>query len=120
MSKNKDKARKTRHFRVRKKVTGTPEKPRLNVFRSVKHIYAQLIDDYAGTTIAYASSADKEIKGKIKSGGNKEAATVVGELVARRAKEKGVSKIVFDRGGYIYHGRIKALADAARKEGLEF
>ncbi|MBI4682325.1 MAG: 50S ribosomal protein L18 [Nitrospirae bacterium] len=120
MSTIKEEARKKRHFRVRKRVSGTPEKPRLNVYRSVKHIYVQLIDDYAGTTLVAASSADKELKGKISSGGNIEAAKTVGKLVARRAADKGVKKIVFDRGGYLYHGRIKALADAAREGGLEF
>ena len=120
MSVDKEKARKKRHNRVRKKVVGTPEKPRLNVFRSVNQIYAQLIDDYAGKTITCASSLDKELKGKIKSGGNIDAAKVVGKLVAKRASEKGLRKIVFDRGGYLYHGRVKALADAAREGGLEF
>ncbi len=120
MSANKEEARKKRHFRVRKKVSGTPEKPRLNVYRSVKHIYVQLIDDYSGTTLVAASSADKELKGKISTGGNVEAAKTVGQLVAKRASDKGVKKIVFDRGGYLFHGRIKALADAAREGGLEF
>lgn len=116
----KEKARKARHFRVRKKVAGTPEKPRLNVFRSVKHIYAQLIDDYSGKTLVAASSLDKELKGKIHTGGNIEAAKTVGLLVAKRAADTGVKKIVFDRGGFIYHGRVKALAEAAREGGLEF
>ncbi len=120
MSAHKEKARKRRHVRVRKKVTGTPERPRLNVFRSVKHIYAQLIDDYSGTTLTAASSIDKELKEKIQTGGNIEAAKTVGQLVAKRAVDKGVKKIVFDRGGYLYNGRIKALADAAREAGLEF
>ena len=116
----KDKARKARHFRVRKKVSGTTEKPRLNVFRSVNQIYAQIIDDQSGSTIASASSIDKELKGKISAGGNIKAAETVGLLVAERAAAKGVKKIVFDRGGYLFHGRVKALADAARKGGLEF
>ena len=120
MSAHKEKARKKRHFRVRKKVTGTPDRPRLNVFRSVKHIYVQLIDDYSRRTLVAASSIDKELKGKMSKGGNIEAAKTVGQLVARRAVDKGVKKIVFDRGGYLYHGRIKALADAAREGGLEF
>jgi large subunit ribosomal protein L18 len=120
LSLSKEEARKARHNRVRKKVTGTPEKPRMNVFRSVNHIYVQLIDDYSRKTLAAASSIDKELKGKIKTGGNIEAAKTVGQLVARRAVDKGIKKIVFDRSGYLYHGRIKALADAAREGGLEF
>lgn len=120
MSLSKEKARKARHNRVRKKVTGTPEKPRLNVFRSVKHIYVQVIDDYSSKTLAAASSVDKELKGKIKTGGNIEAAKTVGQLLAKRAADKGIKMVVFDRGGYLYHGRIKALADAAREGGLEF
>ncbi len=120
MSVRKEIARKKRHYRVRKKVRGTPDRPRLNVFRSVKHIYVQLIDDYSGRTLAAASSIDKELKGKMSTGGNIEAAKTVGQLVARRAKDRGFKEIVFDRGGYLYHGRIKALADAAREGGLEF
>ena len=120
MSATKEKARKARHFRVRKKVAGTAESPRMNVFRSVKHIYAQVIDDRSGKTLVAASSIDKELKGKISTGGNIEAAKTVGSLVAKRALDQGVKKIVFDRGGYIYHGRIKALAEAAREGGLEF
>ncbi|MFM9281632.1 50S ribosomal protein L18 [Paenibacillus jiagnxiensis] len=117
---DKNKARVRRHLRVRKKITGTAARPRLNVFRSSKHIYAQLIDDVAGVTLAAASTVDKELSGEIKNGGSVEAARKVGELVAKRAKEKGVSGIVFDRGGYLYHGRIQALAEAAREAGLEF
>lgn len=120
MSLSKEEARKARHTRVRKKVTGTPEKPRMNVFRSVNHIYVQLIDDYSSKTLAAASSIDKELKGKIGTGGNIEAAKTVGQLVARRALDKGIKKIVFDRSGYLYHGRIRALAEAAREGGLEF
>ena len=116
----KEKARKSRHFRVRKKVSGTAEKPRLNVFRSVSHIYAQVIDDLSGRTIIAASSVDKELKGKVITGGNIDAAKTVGLLIAKRAVEKGIKKVVFDRGGYLYHGRVKALADAAREGGLEF
>jgi len=104
---------------VRKKVVGTPEKPRLNVFRSINHIYAQLIDDFEGRTLAYAASTDKELRAG-GTGGNINSATAVGELIARRATEKGIKDVVFDRGGYAYHGRIKALADAARKGGLNF
>jgi len=109
-----------RHRRVRKKVLGTAERPRLNVFRSLCNIYAQIVDDVSAKTIVSASTIDREIKGKIKSGGNVEAAKAVGELIAKRALEKGVKKVVFDRGGYKYHGRVKSLADAAREAGLEF
>ncbi|MCI3926348.1 50S ribosomal protein L18 [Paenibacillus sp. TRM 82003] len=116
---DKNKTRKVRHFRVRKKIQGTTERPRLNVFRSSKHIYAQLIDDVKGVTIVSASTLDKEI-GEVGNGGNVEAAKKVGELVAKRAKDKGYANVVFDRGGYLYHGRIQALADAAREAGLEF
>jgi large subunit ribosomal protein L18 len=105
---------------VRKKVFGSTEKPRLNVFRSLNHIYVQVIDDFSGRTIVAASSADKEFKGKITTGGNVEAAKTVGTLIAQKAAGKGIRKVIFDRGGYLYHGRIKALADAARKGGLEF
>lgn len=117
---DKNKARKRRHFRVRRKITGTAECPRLNVFRSSKHIYAQLIDDAKGCTIVSASTVDPELRGTFTNGGNVEAAQKVGELVAKRALEKGVKEVVFDRGGYLYHGRIQALADAAREAGLEF
>ncbi|WDH82142.1 50S ribosomal protein L18 [Paenibacillus urinalis] len=117
---DKNKVRLKRHIRVRGKISGTAERPRLNVFRSDKHIYAQLIDDVAGVTLASASTVDKEISGEITNGGNVEAAKKVGALVAKRAKEKGYTNIVFDRGGYLYHGRIQALADAAREAGLEF
>ena len=117
---DKNKIRKRKHIRVRKKISGTATAPRLNVFRSSKHIYAQIIDDVAGNTLVAASTLDEAIKGKIKYGGNKEAAKEVGKLVAERAKEKGVTSVVFDRGGFLYHGRIKDLADAAREGGLEF
>ncbi|GBF77049.1 50S ribosomal protein L18 [Paenibacillus sp. 598K] len=116
---DKNKARLKRHLRVRKKIKGTTERPRLSVFRSAKHIYVQLIDDVQGVTLATASTQDKELK-SITSGGNVEAAKQVGQLVADRAKAKGVTRVVFDRGGYLYHGRIQALADAAREAGLEF
>jgi large subunit ribosomal protein L18 len=106
------------HKRIRARLAGTPERPRLAVFRSLKHIYAQVIDDKAGKTIASASTQEKSSVGT--SGGNVAAAMAIGELVARRAMEQGVKSVVFDRGGYLYHGRIKALADAARKAGLEF
>ncbi|WP_028543524.1 50S ribosomal protein L18 [Paenibacillus taiwanensis] len=117
---DKNKARLKRHLRVRKKIEGTTARPRLNVFRSSKHIYAQLIDDVKGVTIAAASTMDKEVAASISNGGNVESARKVGELVAKRAKDAGVTEVVFDRGGYLYHGRIQALADAAREAGLEF
>ncbi|MFE6079365.1 50S ribosomal protein L18 [Paenibacillus sp. NPDC057886] len=117
---DKNKARLKRHLRVRKKIQGTAARPRLNVFRSGKHMYAQIIDDVAGVTIASASTVDKELSGDIQNGASVESARKVGELVAKRAKDKGVSNIVFDRSGYLYHGRIAALATAAREAGLEF
>lgn len=110
--------RKKRHLRVRKKLFGTALRPRLNVFRSSKNIYAQLIDDEAGVTLVSASTIDKEYQGA--NGGTVDAAKSVGELIAKRAIEKGYSKVVFDRGGYLYHGRVKALADGAREGGLDF
>ncbi|EYE87710.1 50S ribosomal protein L18 [Fervidicella metallireducens AeB] len=112
--------REKRHLRVRKKVYGTAERPRLNVFRSNKHMYAQIINDDLGVTVVAASTLDKEIAGNIANGGNKEAAKLVGQLVAKKAIEKGIKEVVFDRGGYIYHGRVKELADAAREAGLDF
>ncbi|MDD3593305.1 MAG: 50S ribosomal protein L18 [Candidatus Gastranaerophilales bacterium] len=109
------------HKRIRVKLEGCAERPRLAVYKSGKHIYAQLIDDVAKVTLASASTLDPELKGKFdKNGGNVEAAKAVGELVAKRAKEKGVECAVFDRGGFVYHGRVKALADAAREGGLFF
>ena len=117
---NSNKQRQIRHARVRNKVSGTAEKPRLNVYRSLNNMYAQIIDDVAQTTLVSASTLDEELKGKLKATGNKEAAKAVGELVAKRAIEKGIKSVVFDRGGYIYHGRVKELADAAREAGLEF
>ncbi len=105
------------HKRIRRKLAGTTERPRLAVFRSVAHIYAQVIDDSKGATLVSASSVDK---GGKTNGGNVAAAKAIGKLVAERAKEKGVKQVVFDRGGYQYHGRVKALADAAREAGLEF
>jgi large subunit ribosomal protein L18 len=112
--------RKKRHRRVRKKVFGTPERPRLNVYRSLNNIYAQIIDDVNGITLAAASSLEKNIKDKVSHTGNKEAARLVGTLIGQKAKEKGIEKVVFDRSGYIYHGRIKELAEGAREAGLEF
>ncbi|GGA04637.1 MULTISPECIES: 50S ribosomal protein L18 [Paenibacillus] len=117
---DKNKARLKRHLRVRKKIEGTTVRPRLNIFRSSKHMYAQLIDDTTGVTIASASTQDKDLKSDIGNGGNVEAARKVGALIAERAKAKGFDKVVFDRGGYLYHGRVQALADAAREAGLEF
>lgn len=110
--------RKFRHSRVRAKVSGTTDVPRLNVFRSNNNIFAQIIDDVKGVTIVNASSIDKELK--LENGSNVEAATKVGVLIAKRAKEANIKQVVFDRGGYQYHGRVKALADAARENGLEF
>ncbi len=109
-----------RQRRVRKKLTGTPERPRLCIFRSSKHIYAQVINDANGTTLASASSLDPDIKGQAAYGGNKAAATLVGKAVAERAKQAGIDKICFDRRSYKYHGRVQALADAAREAGLQF
>jgi len=106
------------HARIRKRVAGTTERPRLCVFRSLNHIYAQIIDDTKGATICSASTTEKALRSQ--SGGNVEAAKAVGRLIAQRAQEKGVKKVVFDRGGYIYHGRVRVLADAAREVGLEF
>lgn len=113
-------ARKRRHARIRKKVYGTEERPRLCVSKSLSNMYVQLIDDEKGITLTSASTVDKDLKGKIKNGGNLEAAKMVGGLIAERALGKNIKKVVFDRGGYIYHGRIKALADAARGKGLQF
>jgi large subunit ribosomal protein L18 len=108
------------HVRMRKRIMGTSERPRLCVHRTTKHIRAQVIDDLSGTTIVAASSLDKEVRSVIKGGGNIAASKVVGKIVAERAKAKGVLKVVFDRGGYQYHGRVQALADSAREAGLQF
>ena len=107
-----------RHLRVRKKISGTPERPRLCVFKSSKNIYALVIDDTTGTTIVSASTLDKDIE--VENGGNKAAAKVVGESVAKKALEKGISEVAFDRGGFLFHGRVKELADGAREAGLKF
>jgi large subunit ribosomal protein L18 len=117
---SRDLHRKRVHARVRTRVSGTPERPRLAVYRSLDHIYAQVIDDHSGKTLASASSVDSETKTNLKGGGNVAAAKVIGKAVAERAKAAGISKVVFDRGGYKYHGRVKALADAAREAGLQF
>jgi len=114
---DKNKTRQKRHLRVRNHVAGTAERPRLNVFRSLKHIYAQVIDDDKGITLVAASSVEKNFDGK---GGNIAAAKAVGTAIAKKALEKGISEVVFDRGGYIYHGRVAALAQAAREGGLKF
>ena len=120
---SKDKTRQKVHTRIRKKLEGTPERPRLNVYRSENHIYAQVIDDAKGVTLVAATSVEKGkgIKGdKRPTGGNVSSAKEVGKLIAQRANDKGIKKVVFDRGGYLYHGRIRALAEAAREAGLEF
>ena len=114
------KRRQLRHLRVRKKVAGTSDRPRLAVYRSLKHIYVQIVNDETGTTLVSASSLDPEIQQRIAHGGNQEAAQAVGELIAKRALVGGIKTVVFDRGGYIYHGRVAALAEAARSAGLEF
>jgi|SRR6516164_7319025 large subunit ribosomal protein L18 len=121
---SKDQTRQKIHSRIRKQIVGTSERPRLSVYRSVSHLYAQVIDDSKGTTLVSAGSVEKG-KGARKgekrpTGGNVASAKQIGKLIAERAKEKGIKKVVFDRGGYLYHGRVKALADAAREAGLEF
>ena len=115
---NRKAVRNRKHASVRLKISGTPDCPRLAVFRSAKHIYAQIIDDVAGNTLAAASTLDASLKENY--GGNKEAAAAVGKIIAEKALEKGIKQVVFDRGGMIYHGRVKALADSAREAGLEF
>ena len=114
---SRQKGREKHHLRIRKNIFGTPEMPRLSVYRSEKNIYAQIIDDLNGVTLVAASSLDKEFDAK---GSNKDGAKAVGELIAKRAIEKGVTKVVFDRGGYIYHGRVQKLAEGAREAGLQF
>ena len=108
------------HVRTRKSLAGTPERPRLSVHRTSRHIRAQVIEDQSGRTLASASSLDKEVREQIKRGGNIAASKVVGKIIAERARAQGVEKVVFDRGGYQYHGRVQALADAAREAGLKF
>ena len=119
-SQKKAELRKRRHYRVRKKVVGTAARPRLAIFRSNSHITAQVIDDGTGRTIAAAATVEKDLKADSTGTGNKSAAATVGRLVAERAKAAGVTQVVFDRGGFLYHGRVAALADAAREAGLEF
>lgn len=113
-------ARKKRQVRVRRKVRGTSERPRLCIFRSAKHIYAQIIEDATGRTLAAASTVSKDVAGGLNHGGNVEAAKAVGAAIARKALEQNIKEVVFDRNGFLYHGRIKALADAARESGLSF
>ncbi len=116
----KNEARVKRHKRIRNKIVGTPTRPRMNVTRSLKHIYVQIIDDLSGTTLVSASTLDPALSDSVEVGSNKDAASMVGELAAQRALEKGIDTVVFDRSGYKYHGRVKALADSAREEGLKF
>ncbi len=118
-TKDKQVARARRHYRVRKKVSGSTARPRLAVFRSNKHITAQVIDDTTGRTLAAASSVEKDLRSSLAHTGNKDASSAVGKLVAERAKAAGVTKVTFDRGGFLYHGRVAAVADAARQAGLE-
>jgi len=120
ISEKKRLARLRRHRRVRKKISGTADRPRLNVYRSLTHIYGQVVDDTAGHTLASASTVDREVRSAVKGLGKTEQARVVGQVLARRALEKGIKLVIFDRGWWLYHGRIKALAEGARKEGLEF
>jgi len=120
LAENKKEGKRRRHTRIRKKVFGTPDRLRLSVYRSLNHIYAQIIDDSAGLTVVAASSLDKEVQSDTLHKGNIKTAKLVGELIARRALAKGIRKIVFDRSGYLYHGSIKALAESTREAGLEF
>lgn len=120
MAESKKESKARRHTRIRKKVSGTPERLRLSVYRSLNHIYAQIIDDTQGNTLVSASSLDKELRDDRSHKGNIKTAKLVGELIAKRALEKGIKRIVFDRSGYLYHGSIKALAEATREAGLEF
>ncbi|MEG1500188.1 MAG: 50S ribosomal protein L18 [Clostridia bacterium] len=120
IKKDKNQDRRIRHARVRKRISGTPECPRLNVYRSLTNIYAQIIDDTTGTTLVSASSLDKEIAKAVSESNKTEIAVLVGKLVSERASQKQIKNVVFDRGGYIYTGRVKALAESARKNGLEF
>ncbi|MBS3783046.1 MAG: 50S ribosomal protein L18 [Anaerolineae bacterium] len=113
-------ARRRRHARIRRKVFGTQDRPRLNIFRSLEHIYVQIIDDWAGHTLVSASTIDSEVKEKLDDLSKSEQARIVGEIVAERALDRGIEKVVLDRGGYKYHGRVKALAEAAREKGLKF
>jgi large subunit ribosomal protein L18 len=121
--KTKDDRRRRIKFRIRKRMQGTSERPRLSVFRSVSHIYVQVIDDMAGTTLASASSIEPEVKGKMEKdtrAGNRKGAELIGKTIAERLKEKGITRVIFDRNGFLYHGRVRAVAEAARQAGLEF
>jgi large subunit ribosomal protein L18 len=121
--KTKDDRRQRIRYRIRKRMHGTTERPRLSVFRSVSHIYVQVIDDAAGTTVASASSIEASVKGKMSEGtrgGNRKGAELVGTTIAERLKEKGITRVIFDRNGFLYHGRVRAVAEAARSAGLEF
>jgi large subunit ribosomal protein L18 len=120
MTVNKESGRKRRHNRIRRRISGTKDKPRMSVHRSINNICVQLIDDIEGVTLCAISTMDKSCKEKQKAGGNVKAAVLLGEMIAKAAQSKGIKKVVFDRSGYLYHGRIKALADSARKAGLEF
>ena len=120
ITRQREQQRQTRHRRIRMQVRGTAERPRLVVFRSLNHIYAQVVDDTSGRTLVSVDSRSPDFRGKSKSGGNVAAAKIVGELVAQKAKQSGIGQVVFDRGGYQYHGRVKALAEAARAGGLAF
>jgi large subunit ribosomal protein L18 len=120
LAKDRHAATRRRHLRVRKKVFGTAERPRLSVFRSLRNIYAQIIDDVAGQTLVSAATTESAIKEKLSSAAASEAAVILGTTLAQRAQEKGITKVVFDRGGYLYHGRVKALAESAREAGLDF
>ncbi|NPV88871.1 50S ribosomal protein L18 [Coprothermobacteraceae bacterium] len=120
LQRSRSEMRKIRHLRIRKEISGTAERPRLSVYRSARHIYAQIIDDTVGHTLVSASTLEKEIREQVKDMTKSEQASLVGRLIAQRALEKGITKVVFDRGGFKYHGRVKALADAAREAGLEF
>ena len=117
---SRQKVRAKKHMKIRNRFSGTAERPRLAVFRSNNHVYAQVIDDVAGKTIVSASTLEKDIKAELKNTDDIDAATKIGDVVAKRALDKGIKAVVFDRGGYIYHGKVKALADAAREAGLEF
>ncbi|QWR77012.1 50S ribosomal protein L18 [Candidatus Magnetomonas plexicatena] len=120
MNRDKIELRERRHLRVRKKVTGTQERPRLTVYKSLNHMYAQIIDDTAGRTLVSASTLEKEIRQLPNHKGNVKSAGLVGDIIAKRAKDKGIQKVVFDKGGFKYHGRVEAVAKAAREAGLEF
>ncbi|MCR5520749.1 MAG: 50S ribosomal protein L18 [Lachnospiraceae bacterium] len=114
------KIREKKHLKIRNRFSGTPERPRLSVFRSNSHMYAQIIDDTVGNTLVAASTLDKDVKGQVEFTDNIEAATVLGKVIAQKALDKGIKTVVFDRGGFIYHGKVQALAEAAREAGLEF